>query len=142
MFISYASGYTLNLMCRTIRTLIESGFTRDVVLLPCTAGAYWCGVDTYDYPYRYVITTDLRDLLFQRIPSVLLEHHLGCSVEVYDQQLELVVTDEGYIAGQRQLAINSAKGDLATLRSLSRVRDRCKEANEGSVAEPAQAAGS
>eukprot|EP00727_Mastigamoeba_balamuthi_P002128 m51a1_g11912 hypothetical protein (372) ;mRNA; r:641272-642387 len=173
LFISYASGYTLNLMCGTIRTLIESGFTGDVVLLvgelqgersreqlrewlrphkqikvvdafmgkgpyfderfkkdvvtarffamyrylamaspvtrrqPCTAGAYWCGVDTYDYPYRYVITADLRDLLFQRNPSVFLEHHLGRSLELYGQQLELVVADEGYIAGQRQWAINS-----------------------------------
>eukprot|EP00727_Mastigamoeba_balamuthi_P007800 m51a1_g3640 hypothetical protein (381) ;mRNA; r:166609-167751 len=171
LFISYASGYELRVMCGTIRTLLESGFAGDVVLLvgelqgdprsreqlrewlrphrqvrvvdapagagpysdgrhpkeavtarffamyrwlalatpatrrqPCKAGAYWCGADSLEYPYRYVVTADLRDLLFQRDPSAFLEEHLGRSQQRYGQQLELVVADEGYVAGESQWA--------------------------------------
>eukprot|EP00727_Mastigamoeba_balamuthi_P004660 m51a1_g14192 hypothetical protein (346) ;mRNA; r:107346-108753 len=169
LFITYAAGYHVEHLCPTLRSLVESGFAGDVVLLvgrlqgsveqfrqwmaphpqirvveapedtageyfdrsihkdlvltrfhamyrflaaasrverrnPCSADprAHWCGVDRITYNYRYVISTDIRDVIFQVNPSLFLEKHLGRSRELYGQELDLVVSSEGSVVGSRQ----------------------------------------
>eukprot|EP00727_Mastigamoeba_balamuthi_P004662 m51a1_g14194 hypothetical protein (389) ;mRNA; r:110075-111345 len=170
LFITYAAGYHVEHLCPTLRSLVESGFAGDVVLLvgklqgsveqfrqwmaphpqirvveapedaaddvyfdrsvrrdivltrfhamyrflaaasrverrnPCSADprAHWCGVDRITYNYRYVISTDIRDVIFQVNPSLFLEKHLGRSRELYGQELDLVVSSEGSVVDSRQ----------------------------------------
>eukprot|EP00727_Mastigamoeba_balamuthi_P001262 m51a1_g11132 hypothetical protein (1004) ;mRNA; r:160607-170348 len=62
---------------------------------PCMQGAHWCTVDSVRMPYRYVLTSDTKDVAFQSDPFEWLHTHLGRSVSIYGRQLDLVIPGEG-----------------------------------------------
>eukprot|EP00727_Mastigamoeba_balamuthi_P011820 m51a1_g7260 hypothetical protein (390) ;mRNA; r:178687-180157 len=81
---------------------------------PCHPGAHWCRVDDVPMTYRYVLTADTRDIIFQADPSRWLARHLGQSQLIYGRTLELVAPAEGYQAYTHDWTVENQGGCTPT----------------------------
>eukprot|EP00727_Mastigamoeba_balamuthi_P011818 m51a1_g7259 hypothetical protein (378) ;mRNA; r:175217-176638 len=99
---------------------------------PCHPGAHWCRVDDVPMTYRYVLTTDTRDVIFQADPSHWLARNLGESRRIYGRTLELVAPAEGFQTYTHDWTVENQEGCTPTW--YEKTHGRVSYYNVGTIA--------